>query len=52
MKREQKKGGTMSKELKEILCALLSALELLAKKTANPIDDIVIKGLQAMLGCK
>lgn len=42
----------MTPDLKEILCSILRALEVLAKKTANPIDDIVIKGLKAMLGCK
>lgn len=42
----------MSQELKDMLCLLLKFLEALAKKTANPIDDIVIRGLKALLGCK
>lgn len=48
----RKKEVKMSEELRAALCGLLKMLSLLAKKTANPIDDIVIRALQAMLGCK
>ena len=41
----------MSDELKFTLCNILSILELQAKQTKNPIDDIIVKGLKAMLVC-
>lgn len=41
----------MSDELKFTLCNILSIVELQAKQTKNPIDDIIVKGLKAMLNC-
>lgn len=42
----------MTPELKEAVCALLDFLEVIAKSTTNPIDDAVIRGMKAVVGCK
>jgi len=41
----------MSKELKAMLCYFLDIMEMQARETKNPIDDIIVRGLKAMLGC-
>lgn len=41
----------MSEELRELICSIIKVLELIAKKTANPVDDMVVKGLKAIFGC-
>lgn len=42
----------MSEEMKVAICGLLKVFETIAKQTKNPIDDIVIRALIAVLGCK
>lgn len=42
----------MSEELKELLCLILKLLEPVVQKTKNPIDDMVVRALRALLGCK
>lgn len=42
----------MSQELKDIFCMLLNILEIVAKKTANPVDDMIVRTLKIFLNCK
>lgn len=39
-------------EIKNALCNGLNDLALKAKKTPNPIDDMLVKFLQMIVGCK
>jgi len=51
LNRQANLGGPMSEELKFTLCQILSILDRQAKQTKNPIDDTIVAGLKAMIGC-
>lgn len=42
----------MSEELRKAICTLLTFLEVIAKQTKNPVDDVIVEAAKAVLGCE
>lgn len=51
-KREQRSPDAMSDTLNELICSILQEAEERASKTANKVDDIVVKFLKSVCRCK
>lgn len=41
----------MSDDMRKAVCSLLAFLEIVAKQTKNPIDDMVVRAAMAVFGC-